>query len=472
MRAAAGLLLVFAALFAASTAAQAQTVQTLVSNTGQDRDNSNLNVGGSTGWVQAQGFTTGDNTDGYTLSSVDVFFQFGFGSGDEVTVSIYGADASGNPGSSLHVLNNPSSIPNADQINSFAAPGNVTLAHGTNYFVVVEASAGAFFLAGTDFDDEDSGNASGWSINDDRSVNSQTATDWSEWEVALLIAVKGTVNGGGTASTDATLSALALSGVTLAPTFVSSTETYTATVVNSVMQTTVTATTAHSGATVALKYGDDTALTNPATLAVGANVIKAVVTAEDTTTMKTYMVTVTREDTTTLSTDASLSNLVLTDNDDNAVDLDPAFASTTRFYRATVKNGVNEITVDPTRNDTNATYEIQGKGAVELTDANDVKAGFQVALAVGEKVIRVKVTAEDGIATRSYKVDVNRALAAPRVTPTQGSTTSLDVSWTAPAAETTVVGYDVQYREGDQRGLQRRSAGRDRHQHQHEHHRP
>ena len=34
------------------------------------------------------------------------------------------------------------------------------------------------------------------------------------------------------------------------------------------------------------------------TLAVGANVIKAVVTAEDTTTMKTYMVTVTREDTT------------------------------------------------------------------------------------------------------------------------------------------------------------------------------
>ena len=161
------------------------------------------------------------------------------------------------------------------------------------------------------------------------------------------------------------------------------------------------------------------------------------------------MVTVTREDTTTLSTDASLSNLVLTDGDSNTVDLDPAFASTTTFYRATVENGVDEITVDPTRNDTNATYEIQGKGAVELTDANDVKAGFQVALAVGDGVIRVKVTAEDGIATRSYKVDVNRALAAPRVTPTAGSTTSLDVRWTAPAADTTVVGYDVQYREGN-----------------------
>ena len=100
-------------------------------------------------------------------------------------------------------------------------------------------------------------------------------------------------------STDATLSALALSGVTLDPTFVSSTETYTATVGNSVMQTTVTATQTHSGATVAFKDGDDNALTNPVTLAVGANVIKAVVTAEDTTTMKTYMVTVTRATITT-----------------------------------------------------------------------------------------------------------------------------------------------------------------------------
>ena len=97
-----------------------------------------------------------------------------------------------------------------------------------------------------------------------------------------------------TTSTDATLSALALSGVTLAPTFVSSTETYTATVGNAVMQTTVTATPTHSSATVAFKDGADNALANPVTLAVGANVIKAVVTAEDTTTMKTYMVTVTR----------------------------------------------------------------------------------------------------------------------------------------------------------------------------------
>ena len=68
---------------------------------------------------------------------------------------------------------------------------------------------------------------------------------------------------------------------------------------NAVTETTVTATPTHSGATVAFKDGDDTALTNPVTLAVGATVIKAVVTAEDTTTMKTYMVTVTRATITT-----------------------------------------------------------------------------------------------------------------------------------------------------------------------------
>ena len=150
---------------------------------------------------------------------------------------------------------------------------------------------------------EDSGGASGWTIdswpykrNDrDRRTGVRSGSIPARF---LENQVKGTAKGGTTLSTDATLSALALSGVTLAPTFVSSTETYTATVVNSVMQTTVTATPTHSGATVAFKDGDDTALTNPVTLAVGANVIKAVVTAEDTTTMKTYMVTVTREGTT------------------------------------------------------------------------------------------------------------------------------------------------------------------------------
>ena len=123
----------------------------------------------------------------------------------------------------------------------------------------------------------------------------------------------------------ATLSALALSGVTLAPTFVSSTETYTATVGNAVTETTVTATPTHSGATVAFKDGDNNALTNPVTLAVGANVIKAVVTAEDTTTMKTYMVTVTRAGTTTYTC------------------LAPNLAGRTEVWRGTITVGMDDF---------------------------------------------------------------------------------------------------------------------------------
>ena len=53
------------------------------------------------------------------------------------------------------------------------------------------------------------------------------------------------------------------------------------------MGVTTTVTARRIRATVAFKDGDNNALTNPVSLAVGANVIKAEVTAEDTTTTKT-----------------------------------------------------------------------------------------------------------------------------------------------------------------------------------------
>ena len=99
---------------------------------------------------------------------------------------------------------------------------------------------------------------------------------------------------GATLSSDATLSALALSGVTFEETFDPATTTYTATVANTVTTTTVTATATHSGATAAVQDGSGTALTNPVTLNEGENTIQVVVTAEDGTT-ETYTVTVTRQ---------------------------------------------------------------------------------------------------------------------------------------------------------------------------------
>ena len=90
------------------------------------------------------------------------------------------------------------------------------------------------------------------------------------------------------ASTDATLSALSLSGITLAPAFNADTTSYTANVANAVANTTVTATATHTGATVSAPSGQ-------VALAEGGNTITVTVTAADGTTTKTYTVVVARE---------------------------------------------------------------------------------------------------------------------------------------------------------------------------------
>jgi hypothetical protein len=88
-------------------------------------------------------------------------------------------------------------------------------------------------------------------------------------------------------SSDATLSALAISGVALAPAFNPSQTSYTASVANSVTSVTVTATKNNANATVTV-YGGTALL-------VGANTITIHVKAQDGTTTKTYTITITRE---------------------------------------------------------------------------------------------------------------------------------------------------------------------------------
>ena len=100
------------------------------------------------------------------------------------------------------------------------------------------------------------------------------------------------------ASADATLSALSLSGVTLSPGFAADTLTYTASVDNAVDSTTVTATANDDGATVVILPADAADATDghQAALAVGDTAVSVAVTAEDGTTTQTYTVTVTRAD--------------------------------------------------------------------------------------------------------------------------------------------------------------------------------
>ena len=140
-------------------------------------------------------------------------------------------------------------------------------------------------------------------------------------------------------STDATLSALTLSGIDFG-TFDSTTTSYSARVANSVLQTTVTPTANDSGASYVIKLGGVEDADSVVSLSVGSNVVTVEVTAEDDNTAQTYTVTVTRAE--PPSTDATLSSLTLSGIDFGT------FASGTTSYSAQVANGVSQTTVTPT----------------------------------------------------------------------------------------------------------------------------
>ena len=200
-------------------------------------------------------------------------------------------------------------------------------------------------------------------------------------------------------STDATLSALTLSGVDFG-TFDSTTTSYTAQVANGVAQTTVTPTVNHSGASYVIKLGGVADADGVIDLSVGSNVVTVVVTAEDGQTTRTYTVTVTRASSSSVSpppqrsTDATLSALTL-----SGVDFG-TFAPGTTSYTAQVANSVSQTTVTPTVNDSGASYVIK-LGGVEDADG-------EISLEVGSNVITVEVTAEDGSAIQTYTVTVTR----------------------------------------------------------------
>ena len=107
------------------------------------------------------------------------------------------------------------------------------------------------------------------------------------------------------------------------------------------------------------------------------------------------------------SDDATLSDLELEDNTSTAITLSPSFVSGTTTYSAGVVNSVDEITITPTVNESNASYEIQDNAGTALTDADTNTTGFQVDLSEGANIINVEVTAEDA-STETYTVTVTR----------------------------------------------------------------
>ena len=135
----------------------------LVSNVGQTAATGAAQV--STSQSQAQGFTTGSDSGGYTLGSVELAVSSFSGTASDITVSIY-SESSGNPGTVVHTLTTPASISAA--VTTFTAPSGATLAASTTYYVVISTTSSGISLSRTDATAEDTGGASGWSIADSR----------------------------------------------------------------------------------------------------------------------------------------------------------------------------------------------------------------------------------------------------------------------------------------------------------------
>ena len=212
-------------LLLGAAAAEAQTSRILVSNSVQTADDS-ANTSGN---KHAQLFHTGANTAGYTLTGVIVVSDDTLD--DDFDVEVCEEDGTANEfpsttASDCTALTAPG---------SFAGLGNVPFTHATglalsantNYVVVVtQRGTGSVELDSTTSSGEDSLGLSDWSIKN--KFYWQSGGTWmlkSGSNEALRIIVNGYANTVGDA-TDATLSALSVSGATLSPAFAAATTSY------------------------------------------------------------------------------------------------------------------------------------------------------------------------------------------------------------------------------------------------------
>lgn len=226
----------------------------------------------------------------------------------------------------------------------------------------------------------------------------------------------------GVNSTNANLSALTLSKGTLSPQFAASTVNYTASV--TAPSISITPRVAQSNATVTVN--GTTVANNTASAAIplnlGSNPISIVVTAQDGISTKTYSVDVTRLPT---SSDATLSALAI-----NAGTLNPGFSSGTQTYAVSVPNNTSSISLTPTVNEANATMAVNN---VSLASGSTSAA---IPLVVGDNVISVAVTAQDGATVQNYTLTVTRLPLL--ITYANASITgTVDVSISSLAAPTT-----------------------------------
>ena len=213
-------------------------------------------------------------------------------------------------------------------------------------------------------------------------VAAEDGTTSREYTVAV------TVSGG----SDASLSWLRLDGVGVAD-FRPETTAYTASVGHERATVQVNARAADSAATVAIGSGNGVSQTaqEDVSLSVGANLVTVTVTAEDGTT-RTYMLTVTRAK----SSDARLSSLSLSGLAFGA------FSPDISTYSARAADDLETTNVLAEAAHEDALVSILGG------PAGGPVLSRQVVLNEGVTVVSIVVTAADGIAARTYTVNVVR----------------------------------------------------------------
>ena len=442
----ASLLLQAGALLAAlaPTAAQAQNV-TLISNDGQSGAAFNRAVGtsGTFQFTQAQQFTTGANTGGYTLSAVDGTTTTA-PAGVTPTVSICNS-SSGSPGSTCTTLTNPASF--AVGKLTWTAPAGTTLAANTDYFVVFEGSGGQYNLSATSSDGQDAGGAEGWSIADVSRWRNSDGGNFSNNPNSLRITIKGAAVTAtdNTAPTLAAMNPAVVDGATLTLTYSEALDT------NS-----VPASSAFS-VTVA---GSTRALANTSPVAISGSAVTltlaSAVTAGQTVTVS-YAVPTNNPIQDAAGNDAdALTNQAVTNNTAPGISgvADATVAENVAWTSGTPTFHGAEGTVTWTLGGTDAAdFAIVSATGVVSMAARDFE---NPADANTNNVYEASVTATDSAtptantATAAFQVTVTDVAvpakaAAPTVAATSGSSTSLDVSWTAVTGATS---YDLQYREG------------------------
>ena len=154
-------ILLAAALLLGSPAPSDAAEIVLVSNTGQHA------YGGTPvgAYDHAQGFTTGKNTLGYVLTSIELQVHTAPANGT-LTVSVREADGQDPSDTVLYTLSNPSNL--GTGLRKFTAPTNSSLSAETTYFVHMTFAVGLNPTQPqwdlTDRTQEDSGAYDGWSI--------------------------------------------------------------------------------------------------------------------------------------------------------------------------------------------------------------------------------------------------------------------------------------------------------------------